>query len=282
MKIGLALEGGSRQTIFTAGVLDAWMEEDIPFSYYAGVSAGGHAAMNYITRQKGRFRHIIQPTKIQHGQDHSNKFLDGPRKECHALHYDAAYGDIPFDFDAFFSARVECEFGVTCCETGRVEFFREKMSERRLLDILSASCALPMIFPAVELDGQHYADGCITDPIPFDRAFEKGCDKVVVVSTHYPGEIVTDFRKYRVILNPMFKRKYPDFFRALMLRYKRYEKMFLNMEKLEKQGRLLIFRPESDLCDLFETERENLDASYEMGYEYAQRRMDELKNFMEL
>ena len=100
MKIGLALEGGSRQTIFTAGVLDAWMEEDIPFSYYAGVSAGGHAAMNYITRQKGRFRHIIQPTKIQHGQDHSNKFLDGPRKECHALHYDAAYGDIPFDFDA--------------------------------------------------------------------------------------------------------------------------------------------------------------------------------------
>ena len=177
---------------------------------------------------------------------------------------------------------MECEFGVTCCETGRVEFFREKMSERRLLDILNASCALPMIFPTVELDGQHYADGCITDPIPFDRAFEKGCDKVVVVSTHYPGEIVTDFRKYRVILNPMFKRKYPDFFRALMLRYKRYEKMFLNMEKLEKQGRLLIFRPESDLCDLFETERENLDASYEMGYEYAQRRMDELKNFMEL
>ena len=238
--------------------------------------------MNYITRQKGRFRHIIQPTRIQQGKDHSNKFLDGPRKECHALHYDAAYGEIPFDFDTFFSARVECEFGVPRCETGRVEFFREKMSERRLLDILNASCALPMIFPTVEIDGLHYADGCITDPIPFDRAFDRGCDKVVVVSTHYPGEIVTDFRKYRVILNPMFKRKYPDFFRALMLRYKRYEKMFSNMEKLEKQGKLLIFRPEKDLCDLFETERENLDASYEMGYEYAQRRMDELKNFMEL
>lgn len=282
MKIGLALEGGSRQTIFTAGVLDAWLDENIRFSYYAGVSAGCHAAMNFITRQRGRFRYIIQPTKIQQGKDHANVLLDGVQKECYALHYASAYGDSPFDFNTFFSTRVECEFGVTCCETGRVEFFQEHMSESRLLDIVNASCALPMVFPVAPLDGKHYADGCVTVPIPYKRAFEKGCDKVVVVSTHYPDEIVTDFRKYRMILNPMFKRKYPDFFRALMVRFKRYEKMFREMEKLEKQGKLLIFRPERELCSLFETDREKLDDSYNMGFEYAQRRMDEIKAFMEI
>ena len=156
------------------------------------------------------------------------------------------------------------------------------MSEKRLLDIVNASSALPILFPIAEIDGKHYADGCVTSPIPYKRAFEKGCDKVVVVSTHYPGESVTDFRKFRMVLNPVFKRKYPDFFRALMLRYKRYEKMFAEMEKLEKTGNLLIFRPESKVCDLFETDREKLDETYNMGFEYAKRRMGDLKAFMEI
>ena len=282
MKVGLALEGGSRQTIFSAGVLDTWMDEDIYFSYFAGVSAGCHAAMNFITRQRGRFRYIIQPRKIQQGMDHANRILDGIQKECNALHYNAAYGDMPFDFHLFFGSGVECEFGLTCCETGRTEFFQEYMSEKRLLDIVNASSALPILFPIAEIDGKHYADGCVTAPIPYQRAFEKGCDKVVVVSTHYPGEIVTDFRKYRMVLNPMFKRKYPAFFRSLMLRYKRYEKMFAEMEKLEKKGKLLIFRPERAVCDLFETDREKLDDTYNMGVEYAKRRMGELKAFLEI
>ena len=282
MKIGLALEGGSRQTIFSAGVLDAWLDEGIYFPYISGVSAGCHAAMNFVTRQRGRFRYIIQPTKIQKGSDKAHRIFDGIQKECYALHYNAAYGDMPFDFHLFFGSGVECEFGMTCLETGRSEFFQEYMSEKRLLDIVNASSALPMLFPIAEIDGKHYADGCVTSPIPYQRAFEKGCDKVVVVSTHYPGEIVTDFRKYRVSLNPMFKRKYPDFFRALMLRYKRYEKMFAEMEKLEKEGKLLIFRPEKEVCDLFATDRNELDESYNMGLEYAKRRMNDLKTFMEI
>lgn len=68
MKVGLVLEGGSRQTIFSAGILDAMLDENIVYPYICGVSAGGHAAMNYVTRQKGRLRHIIMPTKLQRGK----------------------------------------------------------------------------------------------------------------------------------------------------------------------------------------------------------------------
>lgn len=281
MKAGLVLEGGSRQTIFTAGVLDAMMDEHIEFPYIAGVSAGSHAAANYITGQRGRFRHIIMPTKLQQGKKKAHLFLDGIYKECHALHFDSATGDMPFDFEKFFHSDIECEIAVTCCETGRVEFRTEKTDKNRLLTLISASCALPMIFPNVPIGGYHYVDGCVTAPIPFERAFAKGCDRVVAISTHYPGEIVTDFTKYKAILIPLFRNRFPNLFRALMVRYRRYQKMFAKMEQLEKDGKLFLLRPERDLCDLFETDLKKLDDSYYLGFDYARRRMAELKAFLE-
>ncbi len=204
------------------------------------------------------------------------------QKEFRALNYLAADGEMPLDFEAYHNSNIECEIGLTCCETGRAEFKSEKNDKKRLLDLISASCALPMIFPMAELEGKHYADGCITVPIPFERAFEKGCDKVVAISTHYPGEAVTDFRKYRAILNPMYKRKYPDLFRALMVRLKRYDKMFVQMEKLEKEGRLFLIRPVIDLCDQFDTNMDKMNESYEHGVEIAKNRMADLKAFLEI
>ena len=139
-----------------------------------------------------------------------------------------------------------------------------------------------MLFPMAKLDDKHYADGCITEPIPYERAFEKGCDKVVAISTHYPGEAVTDFRKYRAILNPMYKQKYPNLFRALMVRLKRYEKKFIQMESLEKEGRLFLIRPLIDLCDQFDTDMDKMNESYNHGVEMAKQRMDDLKTFLEI
>jgi predicted patatin/cPLA2 family phospholipase len=267
--------------MFSAGVIDTWLDEGIDFNYVAGVSAGAHAAVNFITRQQGRLRFIVLPTRLQKGKKWASKFI-GIQKEFHALNYLAADGKMPLDFEAYRNSKIECEIGLTCCETGRAEFKSEKNDKKRLLDLISASCALPMIFPMAELEGKHYADGCITAPIPFERAFEKGCDKVVALSTHYPGEAVTDFRKYRAILNPMYKRKYPDLFRALMIRLKRYEKMFVQMEKLEKEGKLFLIRPIIDLCDQFDTNMDKMNESYEHGVEMAKRSLDDLKAFLEI
>ena len=112
MKTGLVLEGGSRQTMFSAGVLDTWLDEGIDFNYVAGVSAGAHAAVNFITRQQGRLKFIVLPTRLQEGKKWASKFI-GVQKEYHALNYLAADGKIPLDFEAYSNSNIECEFWLT-------------------------------------------------------------------------------------------------------------------------------------------------------------------------
>ena len=50
----LLLEGGSLRGLFTAGVLDTFMENDVYFPAVAGVSAGSLNALNYASHQPGR------------------------------------------------------------------------------------------------------------------------------------------------------------------------------------------------------------------------------------
>mgnify|MGYP000317388653 FL=1 len=54
MKIGLVLEGGAMRGMFTAGVLDTFLDNDIKMDSVVGVSAGALFGVNYLSGQKGR------------------------------------------------------------------------------------------------------------------------------------------------------------------------------------------------------------------------------------
>ena len=56
---GIILEGGSLRPVFSAGVMDALLEEEIMFPYCIGVSAGISNAVSYISRQKGSNLEIL-------------------------------------------------------------------------------------------------------------------------------------------------------------------------------------------------------------------------------
>ena len=86
----------------------------------------------------------------------------------------------------------------------------------------------------------------------------------------------------QTVASPCLSRLNADLFRALMVRLKRYEKMFVQMEKLEKEGRLFLMRPLIELCDQFDTDMDKMNESYEHGIEMAKRRMDDLKAFLEI
>ena len=55
MKVGLVLEGGAMRGLYTAGVLDVFLDnKDIKIDTIIGVSAGALFGVNYKSRQKGR------------------------------------------------------------------------------------------------------------------------------------------------------------------------------------------------------------------------------------
>ena len=53
-KTGLVLEGGGMRGIYTAGVLDVFLEKGIAFDGVIGVSAGVVHGCSYLSGQKGR------------------------------------------------------------------------------------------------------------------------------------------------------------------------------------------------------------------------------------
>ena len=54
MKTGIVLEGGAMRGLFTAGVLDVFMENGITFDAAVGVSAGAVFGCNLKSHQIGR------------------------------------------------------------------------------------------------------------------------------------------------------------------------------------------------------------------------------------
>lgn len=73
------------------------------------------------------------------------------------------------------AVRFQCV--AACIETAEATWFdRGPVTERVL-----ASCAVPGLLPAVEVDGRHYLDGGVVDSIPVRRAIELGADRVFVL-----------------------------------------------------------------------------------------------------
>ena len=181
-KIGLVLEGGASRGVFTAGVLDYWMEQGIAFPYVVGVSAGACNAADLVSKQIGRTRN----TMIHKDKKYEYMGLRTFFKTRQLMDMDLIFRTFPeeyfpFDYDTYFASETEVEYGCTDCHTGRPVFLSEKQDKDRLMDILRASCAMPGAVRPVLVDGKPYVDGGLSDSIPVKRAFAMGCDKVVVI-----------------------------------------------------------------------------------------------------
>lgn len=281
MKTGLILEGGAVRGIFTAGVLDRLLEDDIVFPYVIGVSAGGGNAMSYVSRQKGRTCQMINVPRNESYYGF-RQFL-GSRKliNLDKMAFEYPYKQFPFDFDTYFNSGVETEYVCTCMETGKAEYLSENEDRDRLLTITKATCSVPMLCSPVALDGKHYLDGSIADSIPIEHAIEMGCDRLVIILTK-PGKTVppTDYAKFRMVIHRMYKQ-YPAFEEACMTRVERYAKTIELMEQLENEGRLITFRPTLPPISKFEKDSGKIMESYRDGYSQADERIDELMDYIE-
>lgn len=262
---GLVLEGGGMRGVFTCGVLDYLMDRDIRFPYTIGVSAGACNGLSYLSRQRGRAKY----SNIDLLEKYNYIGLKHLIKQHNLLDFNLLFNEfpehiLPYDYDAYFVSPERYVMVTTNCLTGRADYLEEKKDKNRVIDIVRASSSLPYVCPIAYVDGIPMLDGGIVDSIPLERALADGCTRAVVVLTRNKG-YRKDSKDFRV---PSFiYRKYPKLRVALSQRSTLYNQQLDLVERLEKEGRIVVIRPQKPVVvDRIERDIRKLTDFYEEGY----------------
>lgn len=265
---GLVLEGGGLRGVFTCGVLDCFMDHGIRFPFAVGVSAGACNGLSYMSGQRGRAKSSNIDLMDKHHYI-GFKYLLTQRNimDFKLLFEDFPERIIPYDYDAYFSNPARFVMVTTNCLTGKAEYFEEKSSSKRVMDIVRASSSLPFVSPISYVDGVPMLDGGIADSIPVGYALSQGYERLVVILTRNKG-----YRKQNSEMRAakVFYRKYPNLQKALSQRNAVYNQTMDLIERLEDEGRITVIRPIRPVeVGRMEKDTAKLTMLYQEGYDIA-------------
>lgn len=276
--MSLVLEGGAFRTIFSAGILDALMEEGIRMPYVVAVSAGAINATSYVSNQPKRTLRVLTTYRNDKRYMSFRNFF----KEKSIFGLDFACNVIPnqldkFDWETYYQYPGKVEFGITNAVTGEIEY-KDALTMDKKCMMLRASCAIPLLFPEIHLSNTPYFDGAITDPIPIKRAMEQGFKKHLIITTRPAGYVKKHGRKSKMVTKWLSKR-YPNLVKCMQQHATGYNDILTFCHTLESIGEALILKPDYALND-FEKNISKINRNYQMGYQQAKTRMEEIKSFL--
>lgn len=245
MKTGLVLEGGALRTIFSSGVCDAFLDAGLPLpDYTVGVSAGMAYGVSYLSRQSRRNLKLLMHYANDPRYMGWRNFID-PHNRCYfglKFAYETIPNQlVPFDYDTFAAYSGQADAVVTDLHTGQAAYLPVPRRDDRFL-LLQATCAIPLMFPPIAIDGVPYLDGGCADAIPWRHALEVGCDRLVVVLTRERSYRKEPDRS-QAVLERAFRRKYPEFVKTLSDRAERYNESREALFALEREGKVLVIAP---------------------------------------
>lgn len=275
---GLVLEGGGMRGAYTSGVLAAFMDEGIKFPYVIGVSAGASNGASFVAEQRDRNKIVfVDYVRDKEYSGFGHWLRNGSYFNMDFLYDKLPNELVPFDYNTFYNSETIFKACATHCITGAPVYF-EKNDFQPLYymeAVLRASSSLPIISKPIEVKGELYFDGGITDSIPIRKAIEDGNEYNVVILTRNK-----EYRKGEQklgLVKKLLSRKYPKVFQAIKTRHIRYNATLDALDKLEKEGRIYIFRPVNELkVDRLERDISKLEGLYNQGYREA---MDLMEDF---
>ena len=279
-RTGLVLEGGGLRGIFTAGVLDFFLEKNIEFDDCIGVSAGACHACSYLAKQHKRAFNV----SVDYLNDKRYCTLYSLIKTGDLFDVNLVYNEIPnklnpIDNETFKKNKTKFQAVITNCETGEAEYPEVKDFDTDTIYV-RASSSLPLLSRLVEINGNVYLDGGVSDPIPIKKSIENGNTKNIVVLTRNK-----DYRKKQSQLGKIIKiryKKFPKFVELMNTRFSRYNEILDYIDKLEEKGEIFVIRPEVELTlGRIEKNRKKLFEVYKIGYETAKRNYEKLKEYLE-
>ena len=279
MKTALILEGGGMRGLYTAGVLDILMKNDIYTDVAVGVSAGALFGINYKSKQIGR----VLRYNIKYAGNPSYTGWKSLLKTGNLMNKEFWFEDIPFkldpmDCETYRNNKTEFHAVITNLQNGKAEYKSIfDLENEECMEYLRASGSLPFCSKPVIVNGVPYLDGGIADSIPLKEYFENGYDKAIVVLTR-----PANYRKNGGIHGAkLFYKKYPEFVKTLSSRNTVYNEQCDYVEKLEKEGKILVIRP-SEFIDISrtETDRKIMHQMYDLGIKDAENKLTEIIDYL--
>lgn len=243
----LILEGGGFRGIFTAGILEVFLENKIFFDTVYGVSAGAAYGVSYVSEQKGRNLEVNEIINDKRYCSWNNWLKKGSMFDWDFVYEEVPKNIIPFDYETFNHSPSKFMVVTTNCETGKPEYFElNGKSKSEFKTILAASGSLPFISPMVHYDAKLIMDGGISDSIPFEYALKNGSERAVLILTQ-PRNYTKDPLKMAALFKWYF-RKYPVMYELMKNRYKKYNEDLKKIETLEKTGQIFVIRPKQAIA----------------------------------
>lgn len=278
---GLVLEGGGMKGIYTAGVLDFFLEKNIMLSSVYGVSAGACHMCSYLSRQHGRSRDVsVDYLDNKFYCSMSSLILTGD-----LFNVDVAYHLIPdylypFDHEAFHEYRGKAYAVVTNVETGRAEYL--KINDlKEDIDAIRASASLPLMARNVEIGGKQYLDGGIADPIPIAKSILDGNRKNVVILTKEEGYVRKPTDKAQLALIKARYVKYPKIWELMVSRHESYNETMDYLYRQVENGQAYVIRPaHPSKVGRIEKNKDNMLELYRTGYEEAASHYESLMEYL--
>ncbi|MDE7464326.1 MAG: patatin family protein [Clostridiales bacterium] len=279
MKVGVIDVGGGFRGIYATGVLDYCQDNNIEFDTAIAISAGSANVASFLSRQRGRnYTFYTEYAFRKQYASFSNFIFKGSYIDMNYVFNTLSNhdGEYPLDYNAIRDNPAEFIIIATDALTGEAKYFDKSDLAQDSYDPFKASSSIPYVCKPYVIDGIPYYDGAVGDPIPVKKAFELGCDYVVLLLTKpadVPREPGSDPK-----LAKRIQRKYPKAAEQFRLRAEHYNQGVALAKEYEQQGKLLIVSPD-DTCgvDTLHKDKESLIKLYEKGLRDGQK----VKEFLE-
>ena len=277
-KTALVLEGGAMRGMYSAAVLDVLMDEGIKVDAIYATSAGVLFGVNYISGQRGR---AIRYNK-RFSRDKRYMGIYSLVTSGNIINKDFAFYEVPFMLDVFddevyMNSDVKMVATVTNVHSGGVEYIEVK-SVLKQMEVLRAASAMPFVSQMVELDGQLYLDGGLSDSIPLKKCQADGYERIIVVETRPKG-----YRKSKSSSLPakLFYSKYPNLVETINNRYLAYNDILQEIDDLDARGEIVLVQPSKELhLGRIESDPERLQEMYDLGIGDAKALLPRIKEFL--
>lgn len=272
----IILEGGGWKGLYTLGVLDCLMLNDINFRSAAGCSAGALSAVGYVSGQIGWGARI----DLTYRHDPNYCGIGALKRDGGITGFSYLFHDIlkamPLDKKRLSDPSRRMAVSATNLLTGEIEYFEK--GKCNLSRAVQASATVPYVSKPVMIRGVPYLDGGCAEKIPFPWHEQSGEEKVIVVRTRE-----LSFRRkpgLPKIANVMYRR-YPNLLRAMGTANARFNDMADMLEEKSANGEIFLIAPSQPVSvTRFDGDMDKLGALYWLGFNDMERRLAALRAYL--